>query len=90
MVHQVLGSLLNSFNGPNGAVGPDFHHKTFVVGNLANPSTLDIVVDLPHRTEHCIDRQNTHGRVGYAVRLHRRLVTHALLDIKFNRKMGVI
>ena len=90
MINQVFRSLLDRFNSFNRAVSPDFHHQAFVIGDLADPGALNVVVDFPHGAEHRVHRQDTDWWVRCSVGLDRRFVTHSLFNIELDGQMGII
>ena len=90
MVDQRLGRAAHGFDRRDSSVRPHFQNQPFVVGDLTDSSTLNVVVYLPNWAEDGIQRQNTHGQTIDSVTLDRLDVSHTLFHVELDGEMGAV
>ena len=84
VVDQGLGGMLYCVQRRDGAVSPHFQHQSLEIGHLANPGTLDGVVNFANRVENRVYRQYSYRQSGYSFILDRRHVPHSLVHVELD------
>ncbi len=78
MILQQLRGQADGVGGQHRAVGPHFQRQLVVVGDLAQTSSFDHVVDTAHRRVDRVDRNEAQTEVGIKVLVGRDIATPTL------------
>ena len=67
LLHDNLGAIADGIDGADGAVGPDLHLQTVVVGIPTDARAANLIVNLAHRREHGVHWNHAQGQaIGLA------------------------